>query len=111
MASGSELHMAVEARVELEKEGIPTRVVSMPSWMLFSAQDPYYRNQVLPPAVTARVSVEAGTTLGWERWLGTVGSAVGIDHFGASAPWTVLFEKFGITSYWVVEAGKAQLGR
>ena len=109
MASGSELHLAVEARAVFEGEGIPTRVVSLPSWHLFMSQDQPYRDSVLPPAVAARVSVEAGTTLGWDRWLGGQGVAVGIDHFGASAPWDTLFKEFGITTEGVVEAGRGVL--
>jgi transketolase len=70
----------------------------MPSWRLFMDQSPEYRDQVLPPDVTLRVSVEAGTTLGWERWIGSRGGSVGIDHFGSSAPWQVLFQEFGITA-------------
>ncbi len=109
MGSGSELHLAVEARSQFEAEGIPTRVVSMPSWRLFMDQDEGYRNVVLPPEVDARVSVEAGTTMGWPQWLGTRGKAVGIDRFGASAPWTTLFEEFGITTKRVVEVSRAVL--
>ncbi len=107
IASGSELHLAVEARETLEAEGIPTRVVSMPSWALFMAQGQEYQDSVLPPNVEARVSVEAGTTMGWDRWIGPEGAAIGLDHFGASAPSPVLFQKFGITTEKVVEAGKA----
>ena len=107
LASGSELHAAVEARTVLEGDGIPTRVVSMPSWRLFMDQDQAYLDTVLPPQVTARVSIEAGTTLGWDRWLGLRGVAVGLDRFGASAPWATLFENFGLTSDRVVEAGRA----
>jgi transketolase len=69
--------------------------MSLPSWFLFSRQDRSYRDEVLPPAVTARVSIEAGATFGWERWLGTEGHAIGLDHFGASAPAERLFEEFG----------------
>ncbi len=107
IASGSELHLAVEARKILEGEGIPTRVVSMPSWALFMAQEPEYQDSVLPLNVGARVSVEAGTTMGWDRWIGPEGAAIGLDHFGASAPSPVLFQKFGITTEKVAEAGKA----
>jgi transketolase len=109
MGSGSELHLAVEARTQLESEGIPTRVVSMPSWRLFMDQSEDYRNSVLPPEVDARVSVEAGTTMGWPQWLGTRGRAVGIDRFGASAPWARLFEEFGITTTRVVEVSREVL--
>jgi transketolase len=109
MASGSELHLAVKAREVFEGEGVPTRVVSIPSWRLFTDQDREYRDSVLPPDVTARVSVEAGTTLGWERWLGSRGAAVGVDHFGASAPWQKLFQEFGITSERVVASAREVL--
>jgi transketolase len=109
MGSGSELHLAVEARAQFESEGIPTRVVSMPSWRLFLDQDQDYRNSVLPPEVDARVSVEAGTTMGWPQWLGIRGRAVGIDRFGASAPWATLFEEFGITTKRVVEVSREVL--
>ena len=109
LATGSELHLAVEARKVFEAEGTSTRVVSLPSWRLFMDQSQAYQETVIPPKVTARVSVEAGITLGWDRWLGTRGKAVGLDHFGASAPWTTLFEKFGITADRVVEVGRSIL--
>ncbi len=109
LASGSELHLAVEARRVFEIEGTPTRVVSMPSWRLFTDQDQTYRDTVIPPQVAARVSVEAGTTLGWDRWLGLGGVSIGMDRFGASAPWSTLFENFGITTEGVVEAGRKVL--
>jgi len=104
MGSGSELQLAVEARETLEAEGTPTRVVSMPSWRLFMDQDAAYRQEVFPPEVTVRVSVEAGITMGWERWIGSGGASVGIDHFGASAPWDVLYREFGITTEAVLAA-------
>ena len=101
----------MEARTLLEAADIPTRVVSFPSWHLFQEQDSIYQDAVLPPGVTARVSVEAGSTLGWERWIGTRGVAVGLDRFGASAPWKVLYEKLGITVDAVLEAGRTMMGR
>ncbi|MHB1194538.1 MAG: transketolase [Longimicrobiales bacterium] len=107
IASGSELGLAMEARTVLESGGTPARVVSLPSWALFAAQAESYRYQVLPPQVTARVSVEAGTTFGWERWVGSRGTAIGLDRFGASAPAEVLYERFGITAAAVVEAARA----
>ena len=82
----------------------------MPSWELFEQQDATYRQQVLPLEVTARVSVEAAATFGWERWVGIDGEAVGIDHFGASAPAGTLFEEFGITAEAVVAAALRTLG-
>jgi transketolase len=111
MASGSELHLAVEARSVFEEEGVPTRVVSLPSWRLFMDQDQAHRDAVLPPEILARVSVEAGTTTGWGRWLGARGAAVGVDHFGASAPWEKLFQEFGITTERVVAMGREVLNR
>ena len=111
IASGSELHLAVEARETLEEEGVPTRVVSMPSWRLFLGQDQGYRDSVLPPEIPARVSVEAGTTLGWTLWIGSEGTAVGLDHFGASAPWQVLFREYGITSERTVDEARRLLSR
>ncbi|MYF61076.1 MAG: transketolase, partial [Gammaproteobacteria bacterium] len=107
IASGSEVGVAVQARAVLQAEGVPTRVVSLPSWFLFARQPHGYRDEVLPPEVTARVSVEAGTTAGWTRWTGDRGASVGIDHFGASAPGAVLFEKFGITAEAVVAKARA----
>ena len=98
IASGSELALALGAREQLETEGIGTRVVSLPSWHLFARQERAYRDAVLAPEVEARVSVEAGATLGWARWVGPKGRSVGIDRFGASAPWTRLYEAFGITA-------------
>ncbi|MBT4185701.1 MAG: transketolase [Gemmatimonadales bacterium] len=107
MASGSELELAVAARDRLEAEGIPTRVVSFPSWHLFQQQDSEYRDSVLPSSIKNRVSIEAASTFGWSRWTGDAGHSVGIDHFGASAPAEVLYEKFGVTVDAVVEAVKA----
>jgi transketolase len=111
MASGSELQLAVAARGIFEAEGVPTRVVSLPSWRLFMEQAPDYQDSVLPPDVTARVAVEAGITLGWERWLGSRGRALGVDHFGASAPWQTLYQEFGITMEGVVALGREVLRR
>ncbi len=109
IASGSELHMALEARETLEQGGVPTRVVSLLSWYLFEGQSRSYRERVLPPKVPVRVSVEAGVTLGWERWVGASGRSVGIDHFGASAPWQTLYKEFGVTAEAVVTAVRETL--
>jgi transketolase len=103
IGSGSELSVALDARELLEGESVPTRVVSLPSWQLFRWQDPDYRDSVLPRSVGRRVSVEAGSTFGWERWVGLDGASVGIDRFGASAPAEVLYKKFGITAERVVD--------
>ena len=97
IASGTELGLAVEARARLEASGVPTRVVSLPSWFIFSNQNQAYRDEVLPPSVSARVSIEAGSTFGWTRWIGDRGRSIGLDRFGASAPAEVLFEKFGFS--------------
>ena len=107
LASGSELHLAVEAAEELEAEGIATRVVSLLSWHLFQAQTEEYQNQVLPSRVTARVAVEAAAGLGWERWIGTSGRYVGMNGFGASAPAPRLFQEFGITADAVASAARS----
>ena len=111
LATGSEVHLALSARTALEAEGIPTRVVSMPSWEVFEKQSEAYREEVLPAALTARVSVEAGITFGWQKWVGLLGASVGLDHFGASAPAEVLFEQFGFTVENVVKTAKAVLAR
>jgi len=97
IATGSEVAVALKGQEALAKEGIPVRVVSMPSWELFEQQSQDYRDSVLPPSVTARVSVEAASSLGWERWVGMNGKIIGIDRFGASAPASVVFEQLGIT--------------
>ncbi len=106
IASGSELGIILEARERLEAEGTPTRVVSLPSWYLFGRQEKDYRDSVLPPAISKKVSVEAASTFGWTRWVGASGSSLGLDHFGASAPSDILFEKFGFTVEDVVEAAR-----
>jgi transketolase len=97
VATGSELHLAVGAADALEAEGIPTRVVSLPCWERFEAQDQAYRESVLPPSVRRRVTVEAGVSMGWERYAGDEGAIIGIDHFGASAPAGAIFAAFGFT--------------
>jgi transketolase len=109
IGTGSEVHLALAARAALEAEGIPTRVVSMPCWEVFKAQPAEYREEVLPAAVKARVSIEAGVTFGWERWVGDGGASVGLDHFGASAPAETLFEQFGFTVANVVATAKGIL--
>ena len=106
IATGSEVHIALEAGQKLEGEGIAARVVSMPSWELFDVQPKEYRDQVLPPSLRARVSVEAGTTKGWERYVGLDGASVGMTGFGASAPIGILYEKFGITAERVAEESR-----
>ena len=107
VGTGSEVAICMEAWEKLNAEGIPTRVVSLPCWELFFEQDAAYREQVLPAHITARVSMEAGCTLGWERIIGHQGKAIGLDHFGASAPFETLYEKFGLTADAMVKAAKA----
>ena len=111
IGTGSETSIALDAGQALGERGIKARVVSMPSWELFDAQPQAYRDRVLPPSVTARVSVEAGVTMGWERYVGLSGTMVGIDHFGASAPYQRVYEEFGLTSERVVAAAEALLRR
>jgi transketolase len=109
IASGSEVALALDAAEVLEADGTPTRVVSLPSWFLFTEQDAAYRDFVLPSSVGARVSVEAGSTFGWSRWVGDHGRTVGIDRFGASAPADLLFEAFGFSVENVVKAAREAL--
>jgi transketolase len=109
IGTGSEVQIAVAARETLESDGIPTRVVSLPCWEWFASQDRAYREQVLPPAVRARVSVEAGVPMGWRDFVGDAGRIVGLDHFGASAAYTVLYEQFGLTADRVVAAARESL--
>jgi transketolase len=97
IGTGSELQLAFGAAEALERDGTPARVVSLPCWELFERQDAAYRESVLPRAVRARVAVEAGVSLGWDRWVGDEGAIVGLDHFGASAPAGTIFEKFGFS--------------
>ncbi|MGD8652043.1 MAG: transketolase [Desulfobacterales bacterium] len=103
IASGSEVPIALKAAEMMIAKGYPTRVVSMPSWELFDAQPAEYRDQILPPAVTAKIAIEAGSAQGWHRFVGDAGRVVALDHFGASAPAQTLFEKFGLTAERVVE--------
>ncbi len=111
IATGSEVGLAITARERLEADGTPTRVVSMPCFEWFDAQDASYRQQVLPPNVHARVSVEAGVPQGWRELVGEAGEMVSINHFGASAEGSVLFEQFGFTPDRVVAAAHATLSK
>ncbi|HET6527549.1 MAG TPA: transketolase C-terminal domain-containing protein, partial [Balneolaceae bacterium] len=103
MGTGSEVQIAMEAKRKLAEKDIDARVVSMPSWELFRKQDAAYKQKVLPKEVTARISIEAATTFGWSEWVGSEGFAIGLDHFGASAPYQEIYEKFGLTSERMVE--------
>ena len=106
IATGSELQLAFAAAETLEGEGIASRVVSLPCWERFDAQDQAYRDDVLPPTVRKRVSVEVGVSLGWERWVGDEGAIIGLDHYGASAPAGTIFEKFGFTADRVTDVAR-----
>jgi transketolase len=103
IGTGSEVHIALEAGKLLQKKGIGARVVSLPSWELFDAQPREYRNKVLPGNIRARVSIEAASPVGWERYVGLEGTAIGVPHFGASAPEKVIHEQFGLTAQRVAE--------
>jgi transketolase len=109
IATGSEVSLAAEAHEKLLKEGIRSRVVSMPSWDIFEHQSKEYRDSVLPPSVKARVAIEQASTFGWERYVGTEGGVIGMNTFGASAPLKELQKKFGFEPDHVVAVAKEQL--
>ena len=109
IATGSEVSLALDARELLQAQGVQARVVSMPSWELFAAQPADYRDQVIPPAILARVGVEAASPFGWERWTGTYGRIVGIDRFGESAPGGRVLEGLGMTPEAVARAAVESL--
>jgi transketolase len=111
LATGSELQHAMVARDRLQADGVPTRVVSLPCWELFEAQSAEYRDQVLPPGSTARVSIEAGVSLGWDRWVGPLGAMISVEHFGLSAPGPQVMEAFGITADHLVDVARGVLER
>ena len=111
LSAGSEVSIAMDARDLLAKDGIKARVVSMPSWELFRHQDQAYRDHVLPPTITARVSIEATAPQGWYEWVGLQGKVIGLDHFGASAPYEQIYQHFGLTPDAMAQAAKAVLGR
>jgi transketolase len=111
IGTGSEVQICVEVREQLRREGIGARVVSMPSWELFEQQDEQYRASVLPPHIGARVTVEQGSVLGWDRYAGSSGAIIGMHSFGASAPLKDLLKKFGFTPEKVMEVAKAQIAK
>jgi transketolase len=111
IGSGSEVQLCLAARSQLEADGVPTRVVAMPCQEWFRAQDESYRESVLPSAVRARVSVEAAVAMSWRDLVGDAGECVSIEHFGASAPYTVIFEQFGFTADQVAAAARKSLHR
>jgi transketolase len=98
IGAGSEVQFAVEAHHKLAEQGFGARVVSMPSWELFKEQTEEYQNSVLPPSVKARVAIEAGVTMGWDQWIGPQGIMIGLDRFGASAPYKVIYQHWGFTT-------------
>ena len=109
IGTGSEVSLCVTARERLAAEKIKARVVSMPSWELFERQDEQYRKRVLPPQIRARVTVEAGSVIGWDRYAGASGAIIGMRSFGASAPFKDVLKKFGFTPENVLAAAKAQI--
>jgi transketolase len=111
IGTGSEVHIALEAAQLLDEKGIAARVVSMPSWELFEMQPEDYRTQVLPPEIKARISIEAGSTIGWERYTGLDGMVIGMHSFGASAPEKVLYKQFGFTAEHVAEEAQRLTGK
>jgi transketolase len=110
IASGSEVSVVLEARERLQADGVPTRVVSMPSWALFAREPAEYQDEVLPPAVEARVAVEAASPMGWHRWVGSRGEVIGISHFGASAPAQEVFRQLGFSAENVAEIAQRVRG-
>jgi transketolase len=108
LATGSEVVLCLDAYEQLKNDGIKARVVSMPSWELFDDQPPEYQDAVLPPRVTARVSVEQASTFGWAKYVGSTGRSIGMRSFGASAPLKDLAKKFGFTSELVAAAAREQ---
>jgi transketolase len=111
IATGSEVALAVQAHEQLVSDGVSSRVVSLPCWELFDRQDDAYKDEVLPPSVTARVSIEEASTLGWDRWVGPEGRTIGMHTFGSSAPLKDVQSKFGFSPDKVAEAAKEVLGR
>jgi transketolase len=109
IATGSEVAIALEAHRRLTEEGIRSRVVSMPSWELFDVQPRSYRDAVLPPSVRARVSIEAASSFGWDRYVGTNGAIIGVDQFGVSAPGATVMQQFRFTPEHVVDTAKTLL--
>src|SRR6185312_8764183 len=111
IGTGSEVALCAEVYEALNKEGVAARLVSMPSWELFEQQDEAYRDSVLPPAVKARVSVEAGSVIGWDRYVGPGGARIGMHTFGASAPIKDVMKKFGFTREAVLAAAREQIAK
>jgi transketolase len=111
IGTGSEVSIALEAQKLLAAKGVSARVVSMPCWERFAQQPQAYQDSVLPPGVTARIAIEAGVTTGWQKWVGSHGIVMGIDHFGASAPYQQIYQQFGLTPEHMVQQALALLGQ
>jgi transketolase len=111
IATGSEVSLAVDSAKLLTAKGLKTRVVSLPCWSLFESQSQTYRDSVLPPDVKARVSIEAGSTLGWARYVGDRGIAIGLDHFGTSAPAAAIAKEYGFTPEHIADVAAGLLSR
>jgi transketolase len=109
IATGSEVGLALQAREQLQAENIPTRVISMPCWEFFEEQTQEYRDEVLPPHIKARLAIEAGVRMGWDRWIGSKGDTITQDRFGLSAPAEDVFREFGFTVENVVEKARKLL--
>jgi len=107
IATGSEVSLTLEAREKLQAEGVPARVVSLPCWELFDEQSQEYRDEVLPPSVTARLAVEAGVPQGWDRYVGPSGAIIGLDRFGASAPGDIALRELGFNVENVLQHARA----
>lgn len=110
LATGSEVYLGLMALEELRTEGIDARLVSMPCIERFEEQSTSYREEVLPPEVKKRISVEAGSTFGWHRWVGTDGITIGIDRFGISAPFNEVYEKLGVTTERIIQSARELMG-
>jgi transketolase len=111
IGTGSEVHVALEAQKKLSEQKMRARVVSIPSWELFDRQPAEYKESVLPSRIEARVAVEAGATVAWRRYVGLKGEVVGLDRFGASAPYQTIYENLGITAKAVAEAAQRVLSK
>ncbi len=109
MATGSEVALAIQSAQVLEESGVPTRVVSVPCFEWFNQQSQEYKDEVLPPAIKARISIEAGIAQGWRDYVGDAGACVSLEHYGASAGANVLFKEFGFTVENVVATAKRVL--
>jgi transketolase len=106
ISTGSEVSLIVDAMGILQQQGRRVRVVSMPSWELFGSQPQSYRDEVLPPSITARFAVEAASPLGWERWVGATGDVLGLNRFGASAPYTDIYKHLNFTPEFIAQRAR-----